>query len=155
MADDYILDMNGNKHYNDGHVELGPMEQQLFHTWPNESPLGNVGAILGGFRGAGSTWKVDPDVLEATADATTQKIHEYEQALDNMKNLLEQTQGYWDGDSAGAFRSVFKEEYNIVADALATYKEYPTRLLEDAGIYRNTESKAESLASAINSLSLF
>lgn len=98
--------------------------------------------------------KVNSDELKAKAEDAFKKITKYQNSLQEISATVAASESYWDGQAADAYRNILKSQMKIIEDVLTQYAEYPKTLLEFAGIYSETITKAETQVEELQTLEL-
>lgn len=96
-----------------------------------------------------ATIKVTPEQLQQTADSVDRTIKSLRQDFTEMQTLVSRTGYYWTGTAADNYRKQFADKKERTESILTTLSDYPTDLLEIAGVYRQTETQNTSAAAAL------
>jgi WXG100 family type VII secretion target len=100
------------------------------------------------------TVKVEPGILKEKAEDTYAKIRNFGDILNEMQQEAKSSSGYWVGEAGDAFRTSFLKKKQELDDILASFQDYPKRLLDYAGIYSEAISAVEAAVDTINDLKM-
>ncbi len=91
----------------------------------------------------------DPEVLRGAAEEASSRIAAYRSSVGAVARLVDSSSGFWKGEAAEAYRSVFANELAKAYQALDEFAQYPVDLLSYAGVYSEAISQAQSIVQEI------
>lgn len=92
---------------------------------------------------------VDTAELKSKADAVSKKIITLERKIENIKEKLDATVFYWEGDAADAYRQLYPEQAENVEEIFKRLKEHPVDLVNIATNYEAAENIIKEEISAL------
>ncbi|MGN0290472.1 MAG: WXG100 family type VII secretion target [Lachnospiraceae bacterium] len=98
---------------------------------------------------ANVTLKVSTDVMKAKADEIKTQAKNIETNWERMKEVVNNSKTYWEGDASDYHRRYLKDNEDDVKKIIKRLNEHPKDLLSMAGIYSETEKQAAKIASAL------
>ncbi len=93
--------------------------------------------------------KVTPEELTAKAQEVTNEITKMSGHLDELRNLMDKTKGYWIGEGGDANRNMYYGLTDTIEKIMKRLKEHPVDLVAIAQTYTETELKIEEVASTL------
>lgn len=97
---------------------------------------------------------VTPEELAAQAQQVRSAASELQESFSRMKNLVTETGDYWTGEAADAHRDGYYKKQTSIEEIIARYNEHVRDLEEMAGVYREAEATAASLADELPALTI-
>ena len=101
--------------------------------------------------GAGVSFRVQPDVLDAKAQEVSNEIDKMEKLFQNIQTTVNATKHYWVGEAGDVHRRAFQSQKDDIENILKRLKEHPVDLRMIAGTFRETEAKVEAVFSQMSS----
>lgn len=98
---------------------------------------------------ANETLKVSVEILNKEAEAISQQINKIESNWNSLVRCIENSKSYWEGEAGNLHRKMISNEKEDVENVIKKLKEHPSDLYEMAGVYAETETKAQELANAL------
>lgn len=95
---------------------------------------------------AGFVLKVTPQQLKIKAEQVSKEISEMTLAFEELAQIVSRTAHYWIGDAGDTHRDIYEKNKDDIEVMLRRLKEHPTDLLVMAGVYEDTEIKAENIS---------
>jgi len=90
--------------------------------------------------------RVATQVLAERADSAQQKILDVRNRFERMKEVVQNSRGYWEGDANEAHRREFQEYQDDIQEALSRFMENVTDLRKIANIYQEAESEVQNIS---------
>ncbi len=90
--------------------------------------------------------RVATPVLAERADSAQQKILDVRNRFERMREVVQNSRSYWEGDANEAHRREFEEYQEDVQEALARFMENVTDLRKIANIYQEAESEVHNIS---------
>ena len=95
------------------------------------------------------TVKVSPEEMERKSDEMHTKIQHMQTSLRNLRDRVNKSTSYWQGDAANKYRSAYKSYENEINTMMKKLNEHSSDLLAMAGIYREAENANAQLANTL------
>ncbi len=99
----------------------------------------------------GITLKVTPSELKSKAEEIQNQISNFESAWNQIVQIINNSKGYWIGDSGNAHQKQFAQYKNDVERIIKRLNEHPIDLLKMAGVYEASEKRAVEKTQALSS----
>lgn len=90
--------------------------------------------------------QVSNEELLRIAQDTEPQIRQLEQKFYRLKQLMDRTKVYWEGEAAETLRAKFGEQQESIRQTMNSLKGQPVKLREMAGVYVQAESENEAAA---------
>lgn len=90
---------------------------------------------------------VSTDVLKSVAEEISGSIECIKQEWSEIRNIVENSEYYWEGDSSTEHRKRLSEINDDVETTIKRLAEHPGDLLQMAGIYDTTEKSISGMNS--------
>lgn len=90
--------------------------------------------------------KVNTEILMRLAGEAEKQISDVETCLREIGVLIERTGSYWVGEAGDKCRFQYKQQQDDVEMILNQIKQQPEKLLDIAGVYRDTENEAVNVS---------
>ena len=90
--------------------------------------------------------QVSNEELLRIAQDTEPQIRQLEQKFYRLKQLMDRTKVYWEGEAAETRRAKFEEQQESIRQTVNSLKGQPVKLREMAGVYVQAESENEAAA---------
>lgn len=97
----------------------------------------------------GVTLKVAPNVLKTQSGVVLSEVNSLERTWREMESIIKKTKGYWEGEASIQHMEYYNDVKDDVETIIRRLKEHPADLLKMAGIYEDSESFAQQIASAL------
>lgn len=98
---------------------------------------------------AGITLKVTPNVLKTQSGVVSSEVNSLERTWREMESVFKKTKGYWEGEASTQHMEYYDDVKDDVETIIRRLKEHPVDLLKMAGIYEESESAAQQIASTL------
>lgn len=98
---------------------------------------------------AGVTLKVAPSVLKTQSGVVSSEVRKLEQAWKEMESVFKKTKGYWEGQASNQHIEYYNDIKDDVETIIRRLKEHPVDLLKMAGIYEESETAAQQIATSL------
>lgn len=85
--------------------------------------------------------KVDAEVLKEKSLEVESEIKTLESHIDEIRNIVQRTNGYWIGVSGDKARKEFNNQQENTDLVLRRFREHPQELRQMAGIYIEGENR--------------
>lgn len=95
------------------------------------------------------TVKVSPEEMERKSGEMNAKIQHMQTSLRNLRERVNKSTSYWQGDAANKYRSAYKSYENEINTMMKKLNEHSSDLLAMAGIYQAAESANAQLANTL------
>lgn len=95
--------------------------------------------------------KVTPDQLQQKAREVSESVSKMKNDFDKLNSALQSTHSYWKGMAGDQHRKLYQERMEEINVILKSLSEYPTDLLQMAGIYKKSENTNKAVAASLNS----
>ena len=92
---------------------------------------------------------VDPDRMRRYAEDGIKRTMEFAHLVDRMKDLMSQTYGFWEGDTADTYRATFDREIRALWEAFEEFRMYPFELIDYADYYDDVAHDAKAIAEQV------
>ena len=92
-----------------------------------------------------------PDQLKTTSEAAAAQIRIMQGEWSAITNVVKNTNNYWKGNAADQKRAAFAKKEQEINDILHRFQQYPTELMEIAGVYETGEKQNVSTAQMLSS----
>ena len=89
---------------------------------------------------------VTPEELANQAGQVSGAAKDLQQSFSRIKTLVNETDNYWRGDAADAHREGYNKNQSKIDEIIARYNEHVRDLEAMAGVYREAEATAASMA---------
>lgn len=107
--------------------------------------------MAGSYGVSGAHVKVTTEVLESKAGEAEDAINSLKSSFEEISSKMKQTSGYWEGEAGTLYRENYVKLQEAVQEILKSLQEYPTKLLNIAGVYKTTEQKNVGTSNALKS----
>lgn len=94
-------------------------------------------------------FKINTDQLTAQANKTTDIILKVEKRFETLKEILESTSQYWEGEAGDAYRRLYPGYEDDIIEIFKRLKEHPQDMLHMAGIYDVAERASVDAANVL------
>lgn len=96
--------------------------------------------------------KVTTEELQNKASAAESSIKTMKSNLQEIKSILESTNGYWVGEAGDLYRKTYAATDEVLQNIITELEKYPPSLMEIAGVaYAPAEAENISTASELSS----
>lgn len=102
-----------------------------------------------GLSGSGAHVKVTTEELRSKASEAEASINNMKSSFEELVNMMDGTSGYWEGEAGTLYRNTYKKQNEVIQEILKNIQEYPTKLLQIAGVYETSESTNVTSASEL------
>lgn len=92
---------------------------------------------------------VDTDKIRAAAASGAEKARAFSELIQDMEQLMGNSQTVWQGGAADLYRDTFAREVKSLKEAFGAFKLYVRGLNEYADTYEGVSRAAEQVASVI------
>ena len=100
---------------------------------------------------AGAKFRVNTDTLKSKADSVSASVAQMITAQEALTKAVTNMDMYWEGDGRNAKREEYMEKKEMMETIVNRLQEYPTDLLEIAGVYEQAETANVSHQQALSS----
>lgn len=107
--------------------------------------------MAGSYEVGGAHVMVTTEVLESKAGEAEDAINSMKSSMDEINDGMQHTSGYWEGEAGTLYRQNYEKLQEAVQEILKNIQEYPTKLLNIAGVYKTTEQKNVGTSNALKS----
>lgn len=84
--------------------------------------------------------RVAPEILAQRADAAERKIKDVRQRFEQIHQIVNRSQNYWEGNANQAHRREYQEYLDEIEKVLLHFEENVTDLRKIGGIYKAVET---------------
>ena len=93
---------------------------------------------------------VTPEGLKSKSTDINADIQDMQQRVDRLRDEVAGTSSYWQGEAGKLQRQNFEEQVVELNSMLERLRTYPTRILQMAGIYEQTEEANTTVAAGLS-----
>lgn len=93
--------------------------------------------------------KVDTQQLKTIANEVRKQIRTMRQDFESLQTIVSRSSYYWQGQVADEYRKAVAEQEEPTNEALQRLSKIPDDLERMAGIYEETENKAQETANTL------
>ena len=90
--------------------------------------------------------RVATPILAERTDSAEQKINDIRNRFERMRQVVQNSGSYWEGDANEAHRREFQEYQDSIQEALARFTENVTDLRKIANIYQEAENEVQNIS---------
>lgn len=96
-----------------------------------------------------TTLRVSTSDVKSQASSVEASVHDIEKHFAALGRILTNTKAYWRGNAAEQYRNGYASEEQDVQQTLERMRAYPSDILRMVGVYEQTASHNERIASQL------